>query len=123
MFNAPTPTSPPLLVWDIHSESDGDAADGDEAPEAVVLAADGAGTASGAATDTDDANRGAVEADDRAEVLNNDADKTQGRRTRGGASRGGLLAALDRAGATFVASNDGGGGGGRKEREGEGGDG
>lgn len=32
VFNAPTPTSPPLLVWDIHSESDGHAANGDETP-------------------------------------------------------------------------------------------
>lgn len=45
--------------------------------EAVVLAADGAGIASGAATDADDADGRAGEADERIDVLNDDADAVQ----------------------------------------------
>lgn len=103
VFDAPTPTSPPLLLWDIHSESDGHAANGDEPPlqgmivgesyvsammkgntyHIVILAANRAGIASRASANADHADGRAVEADERIDILNDDADSAEQSSTRG----------------------------------------
>ena len=85
-------------------ERDGHAADGDEGAlvvavshrtillvaqathKGVVLAADGLGGAGRAAADTDDADGGAVEAEQDIEVLNHDADRSEGGSARGRSS-------------------------------------
>lgn len=53
--------------------------------EAVVLAADGVGAARAARADTDDGDRGAVQADDSGDVLDDDPKEAQDRGGRLGA--------------------------------------
>ncbi len=115
----------------------------DSAYEAVVLAADGAGVAGGAATHANDANRRAAEAEQNVQVLHNYSHQTEGggTRFRAGLSiqkrnyvsiahwrtskmhayRRGGLAALDGCGAARgrISTSDRSGGGDSKDREGK----
>ena len=85
---------------------------------AVILAADGVSVAGGSATDTDDGDRGAREADERIHVLNYDAQGPEDRRDCLAAGLVDGLAALDRARRAGLGRDGGGGGKDCEGREG-----
>ena len=101
----------------VRLEANGEAADGDETTVAVVLAAHSVGRAGVAASNTDDVDGGAVQADGDVQVREDDTKQTEDRtRACRVGSRDGV-AALDGAGAarrSGLTASDLEGGGGRK---------